>query len=420
MFHKIAFISTGLAAAICAPLQAQSTDQWTVDQIIFGTGKYDFASSDVQAVGDVDGDGYDDILIGSELTPDPNLQYGSVMVYSGQTHQLLYRKDGKNLFENQGSAVLGLGDVDGDGHADFMSGSPSIGRVRMYSGATGTRIYRIDQPGSATFGYSLAELPDWDGDGVSDFAAGHFMKHWPMLNAFGGIEIYSGATGAWLGEITPPVHSTYLGRNLESCGDLDGDGQDDLLATFTLHGDEMVVAYSGATAAELWRRPLHDTLNTLYMELSRCGDLDHDGTQDFIASGPYAEIDGVPQAGALYVYSGAHGSLITERLGITPYQQLGAAIVGDVDLNGDGWLDVVTSVTGGSVNPSSIHCHSGRTGYSLGYYFGWNSRNQLGESMGSVGDTDGDGITDIVLTAPYTQDPMTGEYVGALYLAKRR
>jgi len=108
MFHKIAFISTGLAAAMCAPLQAQSNDQWTVDQIIFGTGQYDFESSDVQAVGDVDlnGDGWLDVV--TSVTGG-GIHASSIHCHSGRTgYSLGYEFDWEAEFSNSMARVRQL------------------------------------------------------------------------------------------------------------------------------------------------------------------------------------------------------------------------------------------------------------------------------------------------------------------------
>ncbi len=420
MKYTTFLLLAGVSASIGNQTIAQTNDRWTLDQVIHGTGQYDFAASEIQPVGDVDGDGLDDILLGSALTPDPSRALGSVMVYSGATHQLLHRFNGHTHKEGQGTAVLGLGDVDGDGHADFLSSSPGIGRVRLYSGATGLRIYRIDQAGTDSFGSSLAKLPDWDGDGIAEFAVGDPNRFHPMIGASGAIEIRSGGTGDLIHTINPQPQYWGLGRTLKSCGDLNGDGQPDLISAASWADQWKCVAYSGTTGAKIRQFGMAESLTNNYFELTDGGDMNGDGFTDILASVPYATIQGMPQAGAVYLHSGANGHTMSEMSGSFPYHQFGAAVIGNQDLNGDGWNDVFISVTGGGLMPSLLQGFSGRSGDMLGYYMGWDPLDQLGESMGVVGDTDGDGHDDIVVTAPYTTDPMTGVPIGSLYIATRQ
>src|SRR5207249_2152094 len=146
----------------------------------------------VAGVGDLDHDGIPDILMGDPLAAQgtalsgPVLSAGRAAVFSGANCSTLYEIGGPFFdFSRLGSAVAGLGDVDGDGTDDFAIGEPHVtpvftsggtGNVKIYSGATGTLIRTLTDPatdGSAGgLGSSIARLPDLTGDGVPDVLVG--------------------------------------------------------------------------------------------------------------------------------------------------------------------------------------------------------------------------------------------------------
>src|SRR6185295_16995485 len=105
----------------------------------------------VAGVGDLNGDGKSDFIIGAPYADPGGLtDGGSAYVYSGATGALLYQKDGTALGDNFGNAVAGVGDVNGDGVADFMVGAQTAdpggifnaGAAFVYSGATGALLYQ--------------------------------------------------------------------------------------------------------------------------------------------------------------------------------------------------------------------------------------------------------------------------------------
>jgi len=99
----------------------------------------------------------------------------------GGVEDLKWRFDGSALFEEFGHAVDGAGDVDRDGFDDIIVGAwganqgfqSAAGAAFVFSGATGAQLYRIN--GSNTndqLGFSVAGAGDLDGDGFSDFLVG--------------------------------------------------------------------------------------------------------------------------------------------------------------------------------------------------------------------------------------------------------
>ncbi|MGQ0553201.1 MAG: IPT/TIG domain-containing protein [Planctomycetota bacterium] len=151
----------------------------------------DFGTS-VAAAGDVNLDGWPDILVGApaktgeSLSPKP----GYARVHSGLDgaviHEFTAGPLGLNQFfdpasERFGESVAGAGDVNGDGVPDLLVGVPftgsnpitALGAVRIYSGAYGTLLYELTGTSAgAWLGDAVAGLGDLNGDGLADFAAG--------------------------------------------------------------------------------------------------------------------------------------------------------------------------------------------------------------------------------------------------------
>ena len=192
------------------------------------------------ACADLDGDGVRDFLIG---TPGYNnaapslVSCGGVFVYSAKSATLLFQFTGDNAYDSLGRVVSSLGDVDGDGIPDLLAGSWTSqgngslsGMVRVASGADGSTIRTVyGDAGNDRLGWSVVGLGDMDGDGVADYAASTIDGPYPYL---GRVRAYSGATGAtlyeWLGTAKPTESNGDLGSAL-AAGDFNRDGGADLV-----------------------------------------------------------------------------------------------------------------------------------------------------------------------------------------------
>jgi hypothetical protein len=108
-------------------------------------GPGDFFGWSVAGAGDVNGDGFDDYIVGAQsASPGGLADAGSAYVYSGKDGSLLYQKDGLAAGDKFGTSVGMAGDVNGDGKVDFIVGAPdansNAGAAYVYSGADGSLL----------------------------------------------------------------------------------------------------------------------------------------------------------------------------------------------------------------------------------------------------------------------------------------
>ncbi|HET6162894.1 MAG TPA: VCBS repeat-containing protein [Planctomycetota bacterium] len=283
----------------------------------------------VHAVGDVNRDGIEDVVA---------VQWGSgrLPVLSGADASELYALTGDPYL---GADVLGLGDVDGDGAADFAVTRPYVdatdpnnpGHVSVHSGGDGSLLYDLAgvKPYDG-FGYSVAPLGDRDGDGVVDFAVG------VPTTTQGYVDLRSGATGAALGTL-PFTNRSYTGfaSHMVATTDRDGDGWRDLVVReIPIDADTdpyRLAILSSATGSELAHVDAPVGWTAFGHSLANGGDLDGDGVEDLLATIFYDRLEVYSGATNLLLYSFETGDRDVHLGGFGP--------AGDLD--GDGRGDVV-------------------------------------------------------------------------------
>lgn len=435
-------------------LSAEVADAWFP-----GGASGDYVGTAAAFVGDLDGDGVQDLALGAMgFDGGGRVASGAALLHRGPVFGERATADAIALYGPQtnataGRTLLGPGDLDGDGYDDLLIGAEesrtttSHGQVFLVAGpitadldlGLATATLERDAAGGA-LGRALAAVGDQTGDGRPDvLVAGD-------AGDGGGVFLLSGPLAGVVdpGEAAAVVlASTARGDDLGAClagpGDVDGDGLSDLLTG--------APGYLGRGAAALWWGPLTDRGEVAWLDdadglwlggeglaqeagcgLGRVGDLDGDGRDD-LAIG--AADDGEPSAeeGVVFVVtSPAEGSALLAEVATTTIRGaadgdlLGQALAG-ADLDADGASDLVlpapkADLPEGSQGAAWIFYGPLAAGVTLAdadaRILGPLAGDQLGGSVAAGGDVNADGYADLLLGG-YGADP-GGSFSGAGWL----
>lgn len=209
----------------------------------------------VASAGDLNSDGVPDILVGdARQNAGGNIDQGQVHVFSGATGALLRTLNHPDPQAGAffGASAASVGDINGDGVPDILIGASvqdvgantDQGRAYVFSGATGALLFTLDLPnpaappfnGFANFGFSVAGAGDANGDGIPDLFVGAPGQTVPgppgqvgPNSSQGQAFVFSGANGALLFTLDDPTpqRDANFGYAVVSGGDLNGDGRPD-------------------------------------------------------------------------------------------------------------------------------------------------------------------------------------------------
>lgn len=290
--------------------------------------------------GDVNGDGYDDVAVGR-----PNSATGQVLIYGGPNGDLLQTFVGGAMAEAFGQAVDGAGDVDADGYddvivGDFRAGASDKGRAIVFSGKDGSKIHNLPGIGSTTsaFGISVSGLEDIDGDGYDDFGV---VTQGYGSDANVDLVVFSGQDASVLHAVKGPGFIT----KVSELGDVDGDGGPDFLSAITTGGvaaKGRAAVYSGSSGKMLYLLKADETQSGFASDVDSVGDLNGDGACDFLVTAPN-DTTVYSWAGSVWVYSGRDGTPLFPVFGTGYSENLGRSASGIGDLTGDGVPDLLVS-----------------------------------------------------------------------------
>ncbi len=357
----------------------------TADIEFFGENLQDEAGNAVASAGDVNGDGFDDILIGANQVSVNASTAGAVYVLLGPSPTAgdLADADIKIYGETHaawvGYSVAGAGDLDGDGYDEILIGAPQT-------------EYFAYRDGAAYLLYGPIEL---------------------------GSLVISDADSHLVGEDTEDE----AGCSVASAGDVDGDGYGDILigalredsggadagAAYVLngpigHGTTMLEWADAKFVGE-------DSSDQAGVAVAPAGNADGDGYDDVLV-GAWQESSLATQGGAVYLLHGPMTGTMdlslasTKFVGETEYDRAGVSVSSAGDVNGDGLDDILIGADQYNAGPGAVHLFlapvEGLRGLTSAesVFAGNADLDMAGYSVASAGDVDGDGRSDLLVACP--------------------
>lgn len=375
--------------------------------------------------GDVNADGFDDIIIGAPEADSPFPRGGIVLIFHGSASGIEAIRDiefpGVSSDAFCGASVSTAGDVNGDGYADVLFGSPgdgnAVGRADIAFGGpdgAGSRT-QLNNPNAVAqerYGLAVATLGDTDGDGYADFAVAG--RNAPASNGHA-IVFSGGPTVFQLGVLLPPSGSDRFAESIGPSGDVDGDGLSEILVAdsnadgvgrlylrgrlrrtlgaatgWPLTGPQLGTRFGNSLA-------IVQTRSFLALPRLVIGDPQFDGF------GRVTEYQGGGPSGLATTSSHTLTSNVN-------FQGLGTRVADAGDFDGDGWGDYVVSsptINGGTFQTPISQV--GRVDLVRGgpstpaapvtILTGSRDFDRVGSALAGRGDVNGDGYHDVLIGA---------------------
>ena len=385
-----------------------------------GENSGDLSGISVAGVGDVNNDGFDDILIGAT-------QNSEWETYAGQTYLIFGRPTtdwqmdlslfeanasfiGEHISDYSGVSVAGAGDVNNDSYDDILVGAPYDEDGGIFAGQTylilgrPTADWQMDQnlsEANASFigensgdrsGYSVAGAGDVNNDGYDDILIGAYFNYDGGDYAGQTYLILGGPTATWqMDQSLSEANASFIGENsgdysgysVAGAGDVNNDGYDDILiGAYENYAGQTYLILGGPTATWQMDQSLSEANASFIGEdggdysgysVAGAGDVNNDGYEDILI-GAYLDEDGGIDAGQTYLILGrpttdwqmdqslseANASFIGEDSG----DESGYSVAGAGDVNNDSYDDILIGAyreDDGGINAGQTYLILGRS-----------------------------------------------------------
>ena len=263
-------------------------------------------------VGDVDHDGFTDVLVGA---PDNNAggeKAGRAYLYSGKDGHLLLTLTGERAGDGFGSTVSGFTDAH---HTLLLVGAPNAGprhtgRAYVYDAMTTESKFVIesDETGVALGAMFLSVLGDVDADGFPDVYASDWSNNAKGPRT-GRVYVHSGKDGHRLLTLTGETAGEGFGTSPSVAGDVDGDGHADLIVGAWQYsgaavGGGRAYLYSGKDGHLIKTFTCRIPGDTFGFDAVTMGDVDGDGVTDFLITSGWSGVHGFHSGRVFIISSG--------------------------------------------------------------------------------------------------------------------
>jgi hypothetical protein len=416
----------------------------------------------VAGAGDVNDDGYADVIVGVPYYDAGQPGEGAAFVFLGRANGILNgnpttasaRLESNQADAQMGWSVAGAGDVNGDGYADvivgahlYTAGQFQEGAAFVFLGsATGvangnpaTAAARLEsnQENVPRMGFSVAGAGDVNNDGYADVIVGAPYFDVTAFNREGAAFVFLGGPGG-TGNGNPAnadarlngdQPNTFMGWSVASAGDVNGDHYADVIvgathysalefaegAAFVFRGSASGIA-SGSPATASAQLESNQNDAHLGFSVAGAGDVNNDGYADVIVGAPLYDAGQTDEGAAFVFLGGVSGVATTASARLESNQggaisaQMGNSVAGAGDVNNDGYADVIVGAPGynaGQAGEGAAFVFlGGASGIANGSPATASAQlesnqidAQMGWSVAGAGSVNGDGYADVIVGA---------------------